>query len=429
MRILFQLFFLFLAHNLIAQGFQVNFQGQKQQGMGCAGTALPRDASSLFYNPGSAVFLNENSVIVGGTPVFANVLFIDSASNGAYRTNSPIGTPFSIYGMFQAKSSAKLKFGIAINTPFGSTIQYEDGWIGRFALTRLSLKAIFIQPTFAYRISDNIGIGGGLVISKGSVNLQKDIPLQDANGVYSHAELAGKAIGLGYNFGIHLKANAKLNIGIDYRSKINMKVNNGEVTFNVPNSLSANFPNGNFTSSLPLPSVLTIGAALRLNKLLTVVVDVNAVGWKVYDTLSFDYKQNTSSLSDTKSARCYKNTFAFRGGMEWVALRCYSKSSSKEIMTEDAVVTKIPNHELLVRFGGGFGISPVQNGYVTPETPDANRSYGTIGLGYNFNQKTGIDLSLYYTKVKRADTNIETQISGTYTTIAWCPGISFYYRW
>ena len=25
---------------LFSQGFQVNFQGQKQQGMGCAGTAL-----------------------------------------------------------------------------------------------------------------------------------------------------------------------------------------------------------------------------------------------------------------------------------------------------------------------------------------------------------------------------------------------------
>jgi long-chain fatty acid transport protein len=35
-----------------SQGFQVNLQGQKQQGMASAGTALIQDASALFFNPG-----------------------------------------------------------------------------------------------------------------------------------------------------------------------------------------------------------------------------------------------------------------------------------------------------------------------------------------------------------------------------------------
>jgi long-chain fatty acid transport protein len=40
-----------------AQGFQVNFQGQKQQGMGCAGSGLIQDASTLFFNPAGASFV------------------------------------------------------------------------------------------------------------------------------------------------------------------------------------------------------------------------------------------------------------------------------------------------------------------------------------------------------------------------------------
>lgn len=45
--------YLFCANflNLSAQGFQVNFQGQKQQGMGFAGTALFQDAASIFTMP------------------------------------------------------------------------------------------------------------------------------------------------------------------------------------------------------------------------------------------------------------------------------------------------------------------------------------------------------------------------------------------
>ena len=43
-----------------AQGFQVNLQGQKQQGMGGAGTAFMQDATSLFFNPGGVSFVNGN---------------------------------------------------------------------------------------------------------------------------------------------------------------------------------------------------------------------------------------------------------------------------------------------------------------------------------------------------------------------------------
>ena len=62
---------LFLAQEFEAQGFQVNFQGQKQQGMGGAGNALPLDAASVFFNPGSVSSLKENSVNIAFTPTFA----------------------------------------------------------------------------------------------------------------------------------------------------------------------------------------------------------------------------------------------------------------------------------------------------------------------------------------------------------------------
>ena len=120
-----------------SQGFQVNFQGQKQQGMGSAGAALPQDGASLFFNPGSAVFVNENSINVAMTPVFGNTLFEEANTYESARTNSPMGTPFSAYALYKLKKDGKLSLGLAAYTPFGSTIQWEDSWEGRFALTRL----------------------------------------------------------------------------------------------------------------------------------------------------------------------------------------------------------------------------------------------------------------------------------------------------
>jgi long-chain fatty acid transport protein len=389
-----------------AQGFQVNFQGQRQQGMGLAGTALFQDASTLFYNPGTVAFSNENSVNVGITPIFANVLYVDSSTMNGYRTQNPVGTPFQAYALFQLKDSAALKFGLAVYTPFGSTVQWEEGWIGRFAITRLSLRAIFIQPTVSYKLSEKLGIGGGFVISTGGVTLQRDLPIQFANGDYANATLSGSAIGFGFNLGLHFKATDKFSIGLNYRSGIRMKVSDGEAKFNVPESLNTNFPDGTFASSLPLPRVITLGLAHKFNEKLTAVLDVNYVGWSTYDTLAFDYTNNTASLQDTKSPRDYKNIFAFRGGASYQ-------------LTES----------FCLRAGGGYGLSPVQNGYVTPETPDGNRFYGTFGLGYNFDQKLSIDASLFYTQVQRADTNLETNLSGTFFTKAIAPGFSIIYRW
>lgn len=396
---------LFLAQEFEAQGFQVNFQGQKQQGMGGAGNALPLDAASVFFNPGSVSFLKESSVNIGFTPTFANTLFEDANTTSIGRTNSPMGTPFSVYAVYRKNEESKFFYGVGIYTPFGSTIQYEDAWTGRFALTKLQLKSIFIQPTLSYKLNDKIGIGAGFVYTIGNVNLQKDIPVQDADGTYGHAELDGKASGFGYNVGLFVQATEKLNIGLSYRSKVNMEVAEGTATFTVPSSLTANFPSGTFSSALPLPQVATLGLAYKLNEKLAFALDVNYVGWKAYDTLAFDYAQNTASLIDTKSARNYKNTLAFRLGANYALTEKFD-----------------------ARLGLAYGLTPVQNGYVTPETPDANRINYTAGLGYKIGDHFQLDASVFFTHLKRTDTNLETNLSGTFTTNVLAPGLAIIYK-
>ena len=390
---------------LCAQGYQVNLQGQVQQGMGGAGTAYVQDAAVLFFNPGAASFFTGNSVNLGVSPTISHGEFLDKNTNQKAETKSPVSYPFAAYGIFGLKDSSNLKFGLAVYTPFGSTVQWQDAWMGRFALTRLQLQAIFFQPTVSYKITDKIGVGAGFVYSDGKVNLQKDIPVIDANGTYGHAELAGKAVGYGFNAGVYFKPIDKFSIGLTYRSQVNMKVKSGDATFTVPSSIASNFPNGKFTAQLPLPQVVTLGLAYSATEKLALALDINFVGWKAYDTLAFDYATNTPSLIDTKSARNYKNTVAFRLGGQYKVTESFA-----------------------ARLGIAYGISPVQNGYVTPETPDANRINYTIGLGYTINKKMGVNASLLFTTLKREDTNLETNLSGTYKTNVVVPGISLFYN-
>jgi len=257
----------------------------------------------------------------------------------------------------------------------------------------------------SYRISDKVGLGAGFVYSYGKVNLQKDLPIMDQNGDFGHVELNGKGQGFGFNAGLYLDLSKFIKIGLTYRSAVRMKLNKGTATFDVPASLSDKFPSGDFSGSLPLPQVITLGLASHPSDKLVLALDVNFVGWKIYDTLAFDYATNTESLQDTKSARLYENIFAFRLGAQYEVAK-----------------------KLYVRAGIGYGITPVQAGYVTPETPDGNRVNYTLGLGYTIGKHLTLDASFLYTEAKRADTNIETQLSGTYKTRVFAPGISISYQ-
>lgn len=386
------------------QGYQVNLQGQVQQGMGSAGAALPIGASSMFYNPGASAFVNRNDIEIGGTGVISNILYTDANNGESWRSNSPVGTPFAAYGLFKPSDSSNIRLGLAVYTPFGSTVSYEDAWTGRFALTRLELMSIFVQPTVSFKITDQISLGAGLIYSYGKVNLQRDLPITFANGDYASAELAGQGHGFGFNTGLFYKPSDLLSFGLSYRSEINMNVDNGQATFNVPESLDSNFPDGAFASSLPLPQVVTLGVGLTPNASWTYALDVNYVGWSSYDTLAFDYENNTESLEDTKSAREYKNAFAFRAGSQYILKDKY-----------------------IFRLGLSYAITPVQEGYVTPETPDNNRLSYTAGFGYLVFERFKIDASLLFTKLERTDTNIETNLSGTFKTIVFAPGLSLNY--
>ena len=114
------LIFQFISFISFSQAFQVNLQGQKQQAMGSAGTALVQDAAIIFFNPGALSELSQNhSVIVSGNATLANTAFQEEATKQISRTNSPVGTPFSIYAAFSLKNntdttvgSSNLKLGL-----------------------------------------------------------------------------------------------------------------------------------------------------------------------------------------------------------------------------------------------------------------------------------------------------------------------------
>ncbi|EMR00946.1 OmpP1/FadL family transporter [Cesiribacter andamanensis] len=393
-----------------ASGYQVLLQSNRSTAMGNIGVGLRPDPSSINFNPGALAMMRQNGIQVGANLIYSSIAFQPEGSGTTYRTDNPTGTPFHVFAAFGPEESP-LKFGLGIYTPFGSTVQWEDGWYGRFSLTSLSLQAIYIQPTISYKLSETFSVGAGLIYSLGGVNLQRDIKevyMQDDQ--YAHAELDGSASGWGFNLGAYYQPSDKFSLGINYRSRVNMDVEEGTATFTKsPMVPEEQLPSSaSFTASLPLPSTLSLGLAYYPTEKLMVGLDITRTGWEAYESLTFTYDRAVAGSTETTAARNYEASFAYRVGAEYQLSEAFR-----------------------LRAGGYYDETPVQDGYLTAETPDANTLGLTAGFGVNVGENFVIDASFLYINKEQRDNVARPDagnISGTYKSVAAIPGVSLTYK-
>ncbi len=398
-----------LSASAMAGGYQVNLASQRQIGMGHTGTGIQTGTSSIFFNPGAMSFMRENGVTIGASLINSRIAYrAPEPTNTTALADNDFGTPFQVYGVYGINE--KLKVGLGIYTPFGSGVRWGEEWNGRYSLAEISLKAIYFQPTVSYQITDKIGFGAGFVVATGGVNLQRALPVQGQNGQEGQIELDGGAeTAYGYNVGVYFEPNEQVSIGLNYRSQVDIKVNEGDVTFtNIPAAAKGSFPDGTqFTAALPMPSTVSLGVGFKPSDKLTLAVDVSRVQWSAYEKLSFEFTQPVAGNTVSESGRNYKDAMIYRIGGEY--------------NVTDA---------LAVRGGAYYDQSPVQDGYLTPETPDADSRGLSVGVGYNVSELISLDASfLYINKAKRTDASDKSNgIAGTYKSIAYIPGLAVNFK-
>lgn len=386
--------------------FQLNLQGVRQLAQGGTGTAVPWDASTIFYNPGGLSALKHVNAYGSVQFLSANTRYAETPT-GSYTADSKAKTytPFNFYVGGPVRYKSKLSIGLGVYTPFGTGIKWDDNWRGRYVIQDIQLQSIFFQPTASYRFNDVISVGAGFVIATGNVKIQKAIPLQ-SNGQDGMAELKGNAMGYGYNIGVHLRATDNIQFGISYRSGVKMKVKRGYANFTVPSSLSSSFPYTAFKSDISLPQVISAGVGIKVTERLGIQADANFVGWSSYDSLIFDYETNTASLTDTRSPRRYQNTLIVRLGANYLI-----------------------GQKWTVMLGAAYDPSPVKDGFLSPDLPDNDHVMATGGLVFKPNKRLAIMgvLEYVFTPTREGTLN-EAQFSGRYQTKIVNPGIGLNYE-
>jgi long-chain fatty acid transport protein len=386
--------------------FQVSVQGLRAIAMGGTGTGWTWDASTIFYNPAGLSRLQGMQAYGSVQFLNINTKYVQTPTGGySEASKAQVFTPFNLYIGGPVIKGSNLAVGLGVYTPFGSGLTWDDKWEGRYIIQSVSMATIFFQPTVSYRINEAVSVGAGFIFATGTIKFKRAAPVQFADGSDGYGELKGKAKGTGFNLGLHIKAGEDIQIGLNYRSKVTMKVKDGDANFHVPTDLSANFPNTSFSSDVALPDVFTIGIGYRPINRLVLTTDVSFIGWKSFDTLRFDYKDNTPFLQDTKAPRHYKNTISVRVGANFMV-----------------------NDKLSLMAGGAYDPTPVADDFVSPDLPDADRWQVSGGASYKASEKLTILAAIEYgASKKRNSAYTPDNFNGMYQTKATIPCIGVTY--
>lgn len=389
-----------VVHSALAGGYQVRLQGARQTGMGLVGTPLSAGASSIFYNPGALGFTKSKMEFTAGVnAIMSKITYRSIGSEYTAKTDNPISPPFFIYGA--GKVTEKITLGLGVYTPYGSKAVWDDNWKGRYLIQNIGLKAYYIQPTVNYQLCERIGIGAGLVYVMGDVTLQKALPYNDN----SYVNLSGKTNAFGFNVGVMAKPTDKLSIGVNYRSKVEVSMKDGDAKFVIPQSLSTQLPAANtFDAMLPMPANADFGIAYQVNEKLLVAVELDWVMWSTYDSLTFKFAQASDKLNSS-SPRLYEDTFIPRIGIEYTV-----------------------SDKLQLRTGAYYDKSPVNSDYFSPETVSLNTTAFTFGLSYKPIPNLSIDLSyLHLMGAESIKKYTPDNFEGTYKSNTAVPGFGITY--
>lgn len=401
------------ASTAFAGGYRVALQGQKQLAMGHTGVAVVNSAETLFFNPAGMSFLEDRfNVSVGANALFARTKFQNETYNWHASTEN-MGTPFNAYVSY--KVTDWFSAGLAVYTPYGSAVEWDRDWEGSHLVNNIDLKAIYIQPTVSFKISDRISLGGGPIYVTGGVTFDRNLnrSLTDEQGNRSDVNLEAKGVtAWGYTAGMMINPVDPLMIGFNYRSEITMEARDGDATFNdVPLFAQGTYANTTFSADLPLPAEASVGLSYKFSDKWLVAFDYNRAFWHVYEALTVEF--GSEGIPTSVNPRNYKDASTYRLGTQYK-----------------------PNDKFAFRAGWYFDESPVQPGYFAPETPRNDSMGFTGGLTYQVTSNLGIDVSFLYLHFDEVDasydhysdgTRDDITFGGTYKNVVFSPGVGLSY--
>lgn len=424
-----------------ASGFQLREQSVKNLGKSNAGSIVGKDASNVALNPAAMTNLDMITVqsdltvidltakFDGGGNVLGSPLKPLTGGDGGDPGDATLVPNMSV--VIPMKGALEgMTLGFSIGAPFGLKTEYEAGWVGRYRALTSDVKIVDLTSSVAFKATDGVSLGFGLVYERAEVTLSKAIdfgtaicassnPLncfnpnypfkpQQLDGVF---EVSGDGTSIGYVVGAQIAPNDKLAIGFSHRTEIKHDLE-GSVDFqNVPALLGADprFQDGDGGARLVTPAITTLSIKYGFTDQFRVLADYQSTGWSSMKDVTIKRANGTLVGSEDFS---WEDTDFVSIGVEYDLSEAFT-----------------------LRAGVGQDESPTNDVTRTPRLPDNDRMLYSVGMSWAVSDHLSVDAA--YQRINIDDPEVAlgvhapsdlSTLVGTFSGSANLFGVSMQYR-
>ncbi|MBK8013625.1 MAG: outer membrane protein transport protein [Deltaproteobacteria bacterium] len=378
-------------------------------------TATIDDPSAVWHNP-AGLTATEGTYFLGSLTLirpaarYVGPGFPSTNPNPGSEVSASAKSPLiPVPAAFVAHAlSPKAVVGFGFYVPYGLAMNWENPtqFVGRTVSQEAELRAYFMTPTIALRLSEKVSVALGVSLVPATVFLKRtvgasdngEVLLRNAAGEEAQVEISGDAFGVGMTAGVQVSLIDHLALGLVYRSAIALDFT-GNANFILPSGtpaeIAANFPDQTGSASLTIPHTLNLGA-----------------GWKTTD-FTAELSCGITFWSSTKELAINFDTG-----------RPSPVSSSPRDWTVAPRVVLSGEYwldQIALRAGLGYDVSPVPTDTLDPTLPDSDRVLVSLGAGYNFGT-VQVDLAylavLVQERTVTAEDNNKNFAVGTYEASA-----------
>jgi len=362
---------------LMAGGFKIPETSTNAVALGAANIAHNHNnADAAYYNPAKMVFMSDENHIEADL-MYVKLEKVKYQGNYTYPValgGSTIATNTeseeenflipSLHFVSKKLGESDVRVGLSITTPGGLSKRWSEQ-PAKLTAEEFTLETVEVNPTAAFSINDKMAVAVGfrILYSKGI-----------SDGMYPgkmSQSMTGDSIDFGYNLAFAYNPTDEIEIGLTYRSKINMTLDGDADLFHVSYMPSKASYSGSV--EVPLPAALSIAAAYTFPTKTTVEVVYERTYWSAYKNIDFEY---TNPMAE--------NVFGQPKSKDWRDTNTFRLGLTQEL------------NALTLMAGLVIDETPVPDGTLGFDLPDTDSTAVSFGGRYQVNDKVDVGLSALY---------------------------------
>lgn len=384
-----------LSQGALASGYNFGTQSAAAQGTANANGAEANDATTIYSNPAGMSRLKGTQVSQVLDLVLPTVEFTQTGTasggiynpvSGAYVTaipnsgtngGDPVHSTWVPHGYITHEINSQWTAGLGVFVPFGAKIDYDDKFVGRYYGQKTDLKTININPSVAFKLSEQHSFGFGLDFQYMKAKLQRKVASSASSATDLTFNVEGDSWGYGYNLGYMFQMDDKTRFGVAYRSAISQDNKGTAQVHTAAGSLYAHSETAQ--AKVKTPESLSVNGYRDLNDKWAVMADITWTRHSHLDQIVVDAQPVTTTYLQTK----WKDTFK------------YSVGGTYRL-----------NQDIKLRAGYMFDQSPTQDAAdVLPTIPDNDRQWLSVGANWKLGANDSLDFAYSYILVRDRDVN------------------------